>query len=95
MTNIVFGHQNSIEKTNSSTTASVGPPIAQPIPTLEKKLTFFTLRLAVLEKTATGLRTFMVVLGGFAIVLDQTDFWFITIILLIEGTRIFSMSHEP
>ncbi|KAE9591426.1 hypothetical protein Lal_00039037 [Lupinus albus] len=66
----------------------------------EKKLTMFALRLAVLEKTATGLGTLgfiwatVVLLGGFAITLDQTDFWFITIILLIEGTRIFSRSHE-
>ncbi|XP_054805584.1 uncharacterized protein LOC129308489 [Prosopis cineraria] len=66
----------------------------------EKKLTLFALRLAVLEKSATGLGTLgfiwatVVLLGGFAITLDKTDFWFITIILLIEGTRIFSRSHE-
>lgn len=66
----------------------------------EKKLTLFALRLAVLEKAATGLGTLgfvwatVVLLGGFAITLDKTDFWFITIILLIEGTRIFSRSHE-
>lgn len=66
----------------------------------EQKLTLFALRLAVLEKAATGLGTLgfiwatVVLLGGFAITLDKTDFWFITIILLIEGTRIFSRSHE-
>lgn len=66
----------------------------------EKKLTLFALRLAVLEKSATGLGTLgfiwatVVLLGGFAITLDKTDFWFITIILLIEGARIFSRSHE-
>ncbi|KAK4771675.1 hypothetical protein SAY87_032207 [Trapa incisa] len=66
----------------------------------EKKLTLFALRLAVLEKTATGIGALgfiwatVVLLGGFAITLDKTDFWFITIILLIEGTRIFSRSHE-
>lgn len=66
----------------------------------EKKLTLFALRLAVLEKSATGLGTLgfiwatVVLLGGFAITLDTTDFWFITVILLIEGTRIFSRSHE-
>ncbi|KAM1984453.1 hypothetical protein COP2_012672 [Malus domestica] len=98
--NTVFEPQNSIEKTDSSATASVGPPTAQPVPAPEKKLTLFALRLAVLEKTATGLGTLgfiwatVVLLGGFAIVLDKTDFWFITIILLIEGTRIFSRSHE-
>ncbi|XP_057771844.1 uncharacterized protein LOC130991574 [Salvia miltiorrhiza] len=66
----------------------------------EKQLTLFALRLAVLEKTASGIGTLgfiwatVVLLGGFAITLDKTDFWFITIILLIEGTRIFSRSHE-
>ncbi|OMO55046.1 Armadillo [Corchorus capsularis] len=66
----------------------------------EKKLTLFALRLAIFEKAATGLGTLgfiwatVVLLGGFAIVLDKTDFWVITIILLIEGTRIFSRSHE-
>ncbi|KAL6548429.1 hypothetical protein OROGR_008850 [Orobanche gracilis] len=66
----------------------------------EKKLTLFALRLAVLEKSASGIGTLgfiwatVVLLGGFAITLEKTDFWFITIILLIEGTRIFSRSHE-
>ncbi|KAK1315776.1 hypothetical protein QJS10_CPA05g00902 [Acorus calamus] len=66
----------------------------------EKKLTLFALRLSVLEKVASGLGTLgfiwatVVLLGGFAIVLDSTDFWLVTIILLIEGARIFSRSHE-
>lgn len=66
----------------------------------EKKITLFALRLAIFEKAATGLGTLgfiwatVVLLGGFAITLDKTDFWFITTILLIEGTRIFSRSHE-
>ncbi|KAG9457437.1 hypothetical protein H6P81_001945 [Aristolochia fimbriata] len=66
----------------------------------EKKLTLFALRLAILEKSASGLGTLgfiwatVVLLGGFAITLDKKDFWFITTILLIEGARIFSRSHE-
>ncbi|KAJ4954450.1 hypothetical protein NE237_011233 [Protea cynaroides] len=66
----------------------------------EKKLTLFALQLAVLEKTATGLGTLgfiwatVVLLGGFAIILYHIDFWFITVILLIEGARIYSRSHE-
>lgn len=72
------------------------PPIRAP----EKKLTLFALRLAVLEKAASGIGTLsfiwatVVLLGGFAITLDKTDFWFITVILLIEAARIFSRSHE-
>ncbi|KAJ4954395.1 hypothetical protein NE237_011178 [Protea cynaroides] len=66
----------------------------------EKKLTLFALQLAVLQKMATGLGALgsiwatVVLLGGYAIKLTRTDFWFITIILLIEGARIFSRSHE-
>nr|GEU78483.1 armadillo-type fold protein [Tanacetum cinerariifolium] len=66
----------------------------------EKKLTLFALRLAILEKAATGLGTLgfiwatVVLLGGFAITIDKIDFWLVTIILLIESTRIFSRSHE-
>jgi hypothetical protein len=65
----------------------------------EKKITLFALQLAVLEKAATGLGTLgfiwaTVLLGGFAITLDKIDFWFITIILSIEGTRIFSRNYE-
>ncbi|XAR54614.1 hypothetical protein NMG60_11029832 [Bertholletia excelsa] len=95
----IFEPQSSIEKRESSNASSVstsGPAVHAP----EKKLTLFALRLAVLEKAATGLGTLgfvwatVVLLGGFAITLDKTDFWFITIILLVEGTRIFSRSHE-
>ncbi|XP_072975157.1 uncharacterized protein [Typha angustifolia] len=66
----------------------------------EKKLTLFALRLAILEKAASGLGALgfiwatVVLLGGFAITLERKDFWFITVILLIEGARIFSRSHE-
>ncbi|KAI8566179.1 hypothetical protein RHMOL_Rhmol02G0019900 [Rhododendron molle] len=91
--------QSSIDTKNSSNSnpdSPLGPTVHAP----EKKLTLFALRLAVLEKAATGLGTLgfiwatVVLLGGFAITLDKTDFWFITIILVIEGTRIFSRSHE-
>ena len=92
--------QSSIETTTSSSNNNTvsGPRQANRAP--EKKLTLFALRLAVLEKAATGLGTLgfiwatVVLLGGFAITIDQTDFWFITVILLIEGTRIFSRSRE-
>ncbi|EXC05735.1 hypothetical protein L484_011316 [Morus notabilis] len=92
----MFEPQSSIEKGDSTSNENSINPSSAP----EKKLTLFALRLAVLEKAATGLGTLgfiwatVVLLGGFAITLDNTDFWFITIILLIEGTRIFSRSHE-
>ncbi|XP_027338780.1 uncharacterized protein LOC113852649 isoform X2 [Abrus precatorius] len=88
---------SSIEKRDSGADYSIS---ATTVRAPEKKLTLFALRLAVLEKAATSLGTLgfiwatVVLLGGFAITLDKTDFWFITIILLIEGTRIFSRSHE-
>jgi len=88
---------SSIDKFDSNSTVnSVSPTTSAP----EKKLTLFALQLAVLEKAATGLGTLgfiwatVVLLGGFAITLEKTDFWFITIILVVEGTRIFSRSHE-
>ncbi|KAG8370126.1 hypothetical protein BUALT_Bualt14G0085000 [Buddleja alternifolia] len=90
---------SSVNTKTSSAAASAAitrPPVRAP----EKKLTLFALRLAVLEKAASGIGTLgfiwatVVLLGGFAITLDKTDFWFITVILLIEGTRIFSRSHE-
>lgn len=36
----------------------------------------------------------VVLLGGFAATLETTDFWFVTLILVVEGARIFSRSHE-
>ncbi|XP_010532692.1 PREDICTED: uncharacterized protein LOC104808657 [Tarenaya hassleriana] len=79
----------------------VGPPTsAAAVPAPEKKLTLFALRLAVLEKFATRLGSLgfvwatVVLLGGFAISLDTTDFWIVSVILVIEGARIFSRSHE-
>ncbi|GAV60894.1 hypothetical protein CFOL_v3_04422 [Cephalotus follicularis] len=99
--NTIFEPQSCIEKTGRSDASSVVvPPTTPAVRAPEKKLTLFALRLAILEKTATGLGTLgfiwatVVLLGGFAITLEKTDFWFITTILLIEGTRIFSRSHE-
>ncbi|XP_019173478.1 PREDICTED: uncharacterized protein LOC109169034 [Ipomoea nil] len=92
--------QSSIESKNSATLANSPSAERLEVGAPEKKLTLFALRLAVLEKAATGLGTLgfiwatVVLLGGFAITLGSTDFWFITIILLIEGARIFSRSHE-
>ncbi|TVT99196.1 hypothetical protein EJB05_55465, partial [Eragrostis curvula] len=66
----------------------------------EKRLTLFALRLAVLEKAASGLGKLdfvwatVVLLGGFASSLRITDFWCVTVILLGEGARVFSRSHE-
>ncbi|KAM3255057.1 hypothetical protein ACQJBY_048454 [Aegilops geniculata] len=66
----------------------------------ERRLTLLALRLAILEKAASGLGALgfiwatVVLLGGFAITLGKDDFWSVTIILLIEGARIFSRSHE-
>ncbi|KAK8635285.1 hypothetical protein V6N13_023162 [Hibiscus sabdariffa] len=95
--NTIFEPQTSPETRGSSAeSVSWAPGVRAP----EKKLTLFALRLSIFEKSATGLGTLgfiwatVVLLGGFAITLDKTDFWFITIILLIEGTRIFSRSHE-
>lgn len=98
--NTMFEPQRSMMNRESNTSDSVHPSTTPTVRAPEKKLTLFALRLAVLEKAATGLGTLgfiwatVVLLGGFAITLDKTDFWFITIILLIEGTRIFSRSHE-
>ncbi|KAL3812725.1 hypothetical protein ACJIZ3_013993 [Penstemon smallii] len=93
----IFEPQTRPKNSSTANSASITrPPVRAP----EKKLTLFALRLAVLEKTASGIGTLgfiwatVVLLGGFAITLDKTDFWFITVILLIEGTRIFSRSHE-
>eukprot|EP00249_Psilotum_nudum_P002991 c16316_g1_i1 orf=176-1387(+) len=66
----------------------------------EKELTLFAMRLVVLEKIASGVGTMgfiwatVVILGGYAITMKEVDFWFVTVILLTEGARIFSRSHE-
>ncbi|KAF8101178.1 hypothetical protein N665_0209s0036 [Sinapis alba] len=104
----VLDFRNSVEKGDSGETADATPSSSaiafhrssSSSPAPEQKLTLFALRLAIIEKIATCLGTLgfiwatVVLLGGFAITLEKSDFWFITIILLIEGTRIFSRSHE-
>ncbi|KAI3469497.1 hypothetical protein Pfo_026160 [Paulownia fortunei] len=96
----IFEPQTCSVDTKTSSTANTATVVRPSIRAPEKKLTLFALRLAVLEKAASGIGTLgfiwatVVLLGGFAITLDKTDFWFITVILLIEGTRIFSRSHE-
>ncbi|KAJ1297036.1 hypothetical protein BS78_01G347400 [Paspalum vaginatum] len=66
----------------------------------EKQLTLFALRLAILEKAASGLGALdfvwatVVLLGGFVSSLKVIDFWCITVILVGEGARVFSRSHE-
>ncbi|XP_037419188.1 uncharacterized protein LOC119283955 [Triticum dicoccoides] len=66
----------------------------------ERRLTVLALQLAVLEKAASRLGTLafiwatVVLLAGFAITLSPTDFWCITGLLLVEGTRILGRSHE-
>ncbi|XP_051193727.1 uncharacterized protein [Lolium perenne] len=73
---------------------------AEEVPSPERRLTVLALQLAVLEKAASRLGTLafvwatVVLLGGFAITLGRTDFWCITGLLLIEGTRILGRSHE-
>ncbi|KAK1417541.1 hypothetical protein QVD17_26670 [Tagetes erecta] len=92
-TTTIFEPQTSNETTHTT-------PFSRQKPAPEKKLTLFALRLAILEKAATGLGTLgfiwatVVLLGGFAITIDKIDFWLVTIILLVESTRIFSRSHE-
>ncbi|KAL8153664.1 hypothetical protein V2J09_011424 [Rumex salicifolius] len=88
------------QRRNSSIGVDSPTPNQNPPPAPEKNLTLFALRLAIIEKAATGLGTLgfiwatVVLLGGFAITLEKTDFWFITVILLTEATRIYGRSHE-
>ncbi|GKV19513.1 hypothetical protein SLEP1_g29761 [Rubroshorea leprosula] len=98
--NTKFEPQSSLEKRGSNAESVCLTTSKSVIRAPETKLTLFALRLSIFEKAATGLGTLgfiwatVVLLGGFAITLDKTDFWFVTIILLIEGTRIFSRSRE-
>ncbi|EOA18020.1 hypothetical protein CARUB_v10006460mg [Capsella rubella] len=85
---------------NTSTPEPRRPTQQLPVPAPEKKLTLFALRLAVLEKIASRLGSLgfvwatVVLLGGFAGSLETSDFWFVTVILVVEGARLFSRSHE-
>ncbi|KAB1214174.1 hypothetical protein CJ030_MR5G027211 [Morella rubra] len=94
------GIEKKVSGVPSDYTDSISQRRPGAVPAPEKKLTLFALRLAVLEKAATGLGTLaflwatVVLLGGFAVVLENKDFWYITIILVIEGTRLFSRSSE-
>ncbi|KAL3648924.1 hypothetical protein CASFOL_005327 [Castilleja foliolosa] len=96
----IFEPQRSVIDTKTSSTTNELPLDTTGLKAPEKRLTLFALRLAILEKSASGIGTLgfiwatVVLLGGFAITLEKIDFWFITVILLIEGTRIFSRSHE-
>ena len=66
----------------------------------ERPLIMLAMRVAVLEKTASniGALSFLwatvVLLGGYASSMKSDDFWIVTTILLTEGFRIFSRSHE-
>ncbi|XP_010445447.1 PREDICTED: uncharacterized protein LOC104728117 [Camelina sativa] len=91
----------SIFRPDETSTSQPQRPTTQfPVPAPEKKLTLFALRLAVLEKIASRLGSLgfvwatVVLLGGFAGSLETTDFWFVTVILVVEGARLFSRSHE-
>ncbi|XP_042476715.1 uncharacterized protein LOC122058215 [Macadamia integrifolia] len=94
------GNDTIFEPREDAITPSAGDTSSPSVNAPEKKLTLFALRIALLEKTATGLGALgfiwatVILLGGYAIFQTRTDFWFVTVILLIEGARIFSRSHE-
>ncbi|KAJ7544979.1 hypothetical protein O6H91_09G101400 [Diphasiastrum complanatum] len=66
----------------------------------EQQLTRLALQLGVLEKTASqlGMLAFVwatvVLLGGFISTIRPYDFWVVSAILITEGARVFSRSHE-
>lgn len=72
--------------------AEVRPP--------DKKLTQFAFMMAIMEKAISTLGTMnfiwatVVLLGGFAQSLESIDFWFVSIILVVEGLRISCRSGE-
>ncbi|KAL5794562.1 hypothetical protein ACOSP7_003156 [Xanthoceras sorbifolium] len=96
----VDGSIRFIKKRDSISNVDYESPTTAAVRAPNKKLTLFALCLAILEKTATGMGALgfiwatVVLIGGFAITLDKTYFWIITVILLIDGARIFSRSHE-
>jgi hypothetical protein len=65
-----------------------------------KKITWSAGKLALLENTASGFAALaliwstVVVLGGYGTSIETPDFWFVTIISLIEGTRIIRRNQE-
>ncbi|XP_043720951.1 uncharacterized protein LOC122668452 [Telopea speciosissima] len=83
-----------------SSNVDPGSPSKPNVNAPEKEITLFSLQLALLEKLATALGAMgfiwatVILLGGYAITLSKINFWFITVILLIEAARIFSRSHE-
>ena len=76
------------------------PQNMSPPPPPERPLIMLAMRVAVLEKTASniGALSFLwatvVLLGGYASSMKSDDFWVVTTILVTEGFRIFSRSHE-
>ena len=44
--------------------------------------------------TLTFIWVTVVLLGGFAITMKESDFWVVTAILVIEGARLFSRNHQ-
>nr|CAB3497090.1 unnamed protein product [Digitaria exilis] len=92
----LFEPQKAVMTPNIRASAADSDEAAPP----ERRLTALALQLAVLEKAASRLGTLgfiwatVVLLGGFAITLGQTDFWCITTLLLVEGCRILGRSHE-
>lgn len=66
----------------------------------ERAITLFAFRLAILEKTASGIGAVafiwatVVLLGGFSVYVSVVEFWVVSALLVTEGTRIFFRSHE-
>ncbi|XP_062193541.1 uncharacterized protein LOC133896924 [Phragmites australis] len=81
-------------------TSHVGASIDDDVALPERRLTALAMHLAVLEKAASRLGALgflwatVVLLGGFAVTLGCTDFWCVTTLLLVEGTRILGRGHE-